>query len=145
MPVTLRTTRRDVLALLLLPATLSVVILVVTGPPSVGETLAGMVVPGTEDAGPDRTVTVNGTEYRFAPSTIPVERGETVRVTFVNTGTRPHTLLIKPLDIISEVVWPGEQDSFTFTAPEDGTYPLTFKCTFRGHAEAGMNGTVVVK
>ncbi|MDY6778571.1 MAG: plastocyanin/azurin family copper-binding protein, partial [Candidatus Nanohaloarchaea archaeon] len=37
---------------------------------------------------------------------------------------------------------PGQTSSFTFTAPESGTFPIQFECTLPGHAENGMTGTI---
>lgn len=42
----------------------------------------------------------------------------------------------------SKMIGGGEEDKFTFTAPEPGTYP--FLCTFPGHF-ALMNGKLIVK
>ena len=45
---------------------------------------------------------------------------------------------------MTEMVGPGEQSEFVFTAPSTpGTYP--YLCTFAGHFMAGMSGTLIVK
>jgi protein-disulfide isomerase len=104
---------------------------------------------GTQESGgtqePDKTIEVSGTEYSFSPSTITVQKDQTVRVEFTNTGQIPHNLRIPSLGVGSQVIQGSQTDSFTFTAPEEGTYPINTECTLPGHAENGMVGKVVVK
>jgi azurin len=45
--------------------------------------------------------------------------------------------------VASKMLGPGETDTVTFTAPAAGTYD--YICTFPGHAQAGMRGTLNVK
>lgn len=40
----------------------------------------------------------------------------------------------------SKVIQPGQTDSFTFTAPKSGTFPISFECSLPGHAANGMKG-----
>lgn len=44
----------------------------------------------------------------------------------------------------TKLLGPGESDTITVTAPDKpGRYP--FVCTFPGHAQAGMRGTLIVE
>lgn len=105
-------------------------------------------------------------EFGFEPDTITVKAGETVTVTFENSGTVEHNLnFLKPdaefdhlleeikegagEHIVEELltdmhdIEPGHTETVTFVAPsEAGEYK--FICTTPGHAEAGMVGTFVV-
>ncbi len=105
-------------------------------------------------------------EFGFDPDTITVKAGETVTVTFENSGTVEHNLnFLKPgaeLDhLLEEIdegagehideelltdmhsIEPGHSETVTFVAPsEAGEY--NFICTTPGHAEAGSVGTFVV-
>jgi len=105
-------------------------------------------------------------EFGFEPNTITVKAGETITVTFENSGTVEHNLnFIKPdaefdhlLEEIEEGagehideelltdmhdIEPGHTETVTFVAPsEPGEY--TFLCTTVGHAEAGQVGTFIV-
>ncbi|MDY6778702.1 MAG: thioredoxin domain-containing protein [Candidatus Nanohaloarchaea archaeon] len=93
----------------------------------------------------DRTITVSGTEYSFSPSTITVKKGQTIRIRFTNTGRIPHNLRIPSLGVGSQTIRAGRTDSFTFTAPESGTFPIRFECTLPGHSESGMKGTLTTQ
>jgi protein-disulfide isomerase/uncharacterized cupredoxin-like copper-binding protein len=99
---------------------------------------------GTETTGGneqvDKTIQVSGTEYSFSPSTIKVEKGQNVKIEFSNTGSIPHDLKIPGLGAGSNVIQPGQTDSFTFTAPKSGSFPISFECSLPGHAATGMEG-----
>lgn len=88
----------------------------------------------------NQTIEVSGGEYFFSPGSITVRKGETVRVTFTNAGRIPHNLRIPGLNVGSSTIQGGQTDSFTFTAPETGTFPIDFECTLPGHARNGMTG-----
>lgn len=88
----------------------------------------------------NRTIQVSGGEYYFSPQTISVEKGEKIRVEFQNTGRATHNLRIPALNVGSATIGPQQADSFTFTAPKTGTFPIEFVCTLPGHARNGMTG-----
>lgn len=96
----------------------------------------------SDDKNVDKTVTVSGTEYSFSPSTITIQKGQTVKVEFSNTGQVPHNLKIPSLSVGTRTVQPQQTTSFTFTAPSSGTFPIQFECTLPGHAANGMTGSV---
>lgn len=105
-------------------------------------------------------------EFNFDPNAFTVKAGDTITVTFENTGTVDHNLnFLKPdaeLDHLMEEIEegaeehvheelltdmhniePGHTEVITFKAPsEPGEYH--FICTQPGHAEAGLVGTFTV-
>ncbi len=105
-------------------------------------------------------------EFSFDPNAITVKAGETITVTFENTGSVDHNLnFLKPdaeLDHLMEEIEEGAEEHVheelltdmhsiepdhtevvTFTAPsEPGEYH--FICIQPGHAEAGLVGTFTV-
>lgn len=87
-------------------------------------------------------VTVEGSEFAFSPSTITAKKGQTVEVTFKNTGAYPHNLTIVGV-AQSKTIQPGSEDTFSFTADKTGTFP--FSCTVDSHADKGMTGTLTVE
>lgn len=101
---------------------------------------------GVQDSGSqreaDKTIEVSGTEYSFSPSTITVDKGQTVRIKFTNTGKIPHNLKIPDMGVGTRTIQPGQTDTFTFTAPKTGTFPIQFICSLPGHAQNGMTGQV---
>jgi len=88
-------------------------------------------------------ITVEGNEYAFIPSVLTVKKGEEVKVTFKNTGKFPHNFTIADLNVKSNTIEPGEQDSVTFTPDKVGTF--AYICTVPGHADKGMKGILTVQ
>lgn len=100
------------------------------------------------------TLTVAGfDDFRFEPVDVSAPAGSQVTVNFDNQGALEHSwvllpqgtdpLAASPDDALgganSGIVPAGEQQSFTFSAPPAGTYPVV--CTVPGHAAGGMVGT----
>lgn len=95
---------------------------------------------------PAVTVQVAAEGMRFVPAEISVPAGASVRVDFVNRDpTSPHDFQTTRQYRDSRVVlWPNEQRNTVFIATDKpGRY--AFICSVRGHAEAGMTGTIVVE
>lgn len=107
-------------------------------------------------------------EFSFDPGIITVSPGDTVTITFQNSGSVEHNLNVAKPDadvhhLIEEIAEgageehiheemmtdmhdaePGHSETITFTAPtEPGEY--SFLCTQPGHAEAGLVGTLIVE
>jgi uncharacterized cupredoxin-like copper-binding protein len=93
-----------------------------------------------------RTVTVEAYEFRFEPTRIEVEPGETLKIVFENEGSIAHNLTIEGLDAATPTIQPGTSAELTVTFPEDlKAYPVEFFCSVPGHKEAGMVGQFVLK
>jgi plastocyanin len=108
-----------------------------TPPPECGET------PGATPAAHAAPLQVIGKEYRFEPSELRAAPGESVTIAFSNAGQVPHTLTIPGARVDTGSVSPGASATLTFSAPsEAGRYE--FLCSFGGHPEAGMVGTLIV-
>jgi plastocyanin len=87
---------------------------------------------------------VTGSEFRFDPSELRVAREQQVVIEFVNAGKVPHTLTVPAVEANTGSVGAGESATLTFTAPnEAGSYEIL--CSFGGHPEAGMVGTLLVE
>ncbi len=98
---------------------------------------------GSTGGGTPLNVTVTGTEFKYDPSTINATPGQTINLTFKNTGSVQHTVVL-PQANVKLTVDPGKSVNQTFTAPaQAGTYQ--FECDIPGHKEAGMTGQLVVK
>jgi len=91
---------------------------------------------------PDKTVTVEATDFKFSPNEIEAKVGQTVQIEMVNKGNVAHSYDIKPLEIASDKVLPDESTTVTFTPEEPGE--IQFICDVPGHKEVGMKGTLVV-
>ncbi len=113
---------------------------------------------GNGDTGPeDATLSFSGNDsFEFDPASASAPAGANVTVNFDNVGALEHSWVLMTSDIdpltateadalnnaSSGVVPPGESTSFSFTAPDPGTYQ--YVCTVPGHAAGGMVGTLTV-
>ena len=108
--------------------------------------------PGTSE------ISVDMTEFSFAPSSTTVSAGSEVTVSLTNSGTFEHNWTVMeagytvdtPFDesdranVLAETnVAAGGSSTLTFTAPSDGeTYQIV--CSVPGHLEGGMQGSLSV-
>jgi plastocyanin len=112
-----------------------------TPPPTCGADGAATPAAG---AAPGQALTVEGTEFAFAPAELRVAAGEAVSLAFRNAGTIPHTFTLPDAGADTGSVAAGAEAMLSFTAPSSpGEHE--FLCTFGGHAEAGMVGTLTVE
>ncbi|OGK30966.1 hypothetical protein A3F29_04340 [Candidatus Roizmanbacteria bacterium RIFCSPHIGHO2_12_FULL_33_9] len=98
-----------------------------------------MVVEDSET----REIIVEGEEFSFSPSTITVSEGEKIALTFKNVGTFPHNFIIDELDVKTETINAGEEDTIEFVADKSGTF--AFYCGVGNHRQQGMEGEVDVE
>ncbi len=109
-----------------------------TPPPACGD--GAVVSPAASSA----TLTISASEWRFDPSSLRVRAGESLTLTVSNAGTQLHTFTVPKLRVDSGPLELGATRELTFTAPtERGSYKVL--CTFPGHEEAGMIGSLVVE
>ena len=105
--------------------------------------LAASVIGGmTPGAVAAHSLEIEGAEYAFKPARIEVEAGETVEITFENTGALSHNLTIPKLEAATETIQSGKTTTLTVTPEEPGSYEI--RCSVPGHAPAGMTGELVV-
>lgn len=90
-----------------------------------------------------KQITVEGGEFTFTPSAINVSKGDTVELTFKNTGKFPHDYVIADLGVKTKTIKPGEQDTVTFVADKTGSFD--FICSVGDHEEKGMVGKLTVE
>lgn len=96
-----------------------------------------------EKAGKEREIVVSGSEFKFSPASISLTKGETAKITFKNTGSLSHNLVIGEFRTATKTIGAGQEDSITVTAGKTGTY--TFYCEVGNHRQQGMKGKVEVK
>ncbi len=107
-------------------------------------------VPGTTDS-PRAISVIAGPGYRFTPSTIVVQRGETVMFVVTTMGPLVHEFMVGPADAVAadeegtpEVADIGMMQTKSVTYTFDGSGPYAFACHADGHYEAGMAGTITL-
>ncbi|SDG09866.1 nitrite reductase (NO-forming) [Limimonas halophila] len=103
---------------------------------------AGVAAALATPAAAQKTVTVVGKEFKFEPSTVELEAGETLVIKFKNQGALSHNLTFKKLDADTGTIQTDGTETIR-VQPEPGTY--TFVCTVPGHEAAGMTGTLKVQ
>lgn len=85
--------------------------------------------------------TVSGDNFAFAPSTMTVKKGDTVRVTFVNAEGF-HDWKIDELNVATAKLQAGGTETVEFVAETAGSF--AYYCSVGTHREMGMEGTLVV-
>ncbi len=90
-----------------------------------------------------REVIVEGTEFKFAPVTLTLKKGEAVRLVFKNTGKMTHDFVIDELSVRTKVINGGEEDVAEFTPEQTGTFE--YYCSIGEHRANGMVGTLTVE
>ena len=109
-----------------------------------GALLAGCAGCGGDDGGKLETVTVTGTEMRFAPAGLTLAPGR-YRFHFVNAGTVYHDLGIyrDGRSLGTREAAAGRSSDLDVIDLATGTY--TMECREPGHLQAGMHGTLSVR
>ena len=109
-----------------------------TPPPACDETATA-----AKQASPTN-LAVTASEWRFQPSRLQVSAGKPVMLSVTNTGTQLHTLTVPKLRIDTGALEPGATRELLFATPVNrGRYDVI--CTFPGHEEAGMIGSLIVE
>ena len=95
-----------------------------------------------QTSGPVKEFTVTGSNFAFAPATISVKKGDTVKITFVNSGGT-HDLKIDEFNAATAKLAAGKQETVTFVADKAGTFE--YYCSVGSHRAMGMKGTLTVQ
>lgn len=90
-----------------------------------------------------RIIVVEGSEFKFDPSSITVEKGEKINLVFKNIGKFPHNFVVDELGITSKTINGGEEDSVEFVVEKSGTFSMY--CSVGNHRQQGMEGEVIVE
>ena len=97
----------------------------------------------TSGVGSVKEFTVEETEFSFTPSTITVNQGDTVKITFKNVGKFGHDWQIDDLEVKTEIIKGGETTEISFVADQAGTFE--YYCGVGQHKANGMVGKLIVK
>lgn len=88
-----------------------------------------------------REFTVTASNFKFAPITMSVKKGDTVRITFKNTQGM-HDFVIEEFDVNTEVIDGAGEEVVEFVADEAGKFE--YYCSVGNHRQMGMVGTLTV-
>jgi plastocyanin len=88
-----------------------------------------------------KEITVRSEGFDFIPSEIRVREGDTIRLTYENTGGF-HDWVLDEFDAETERLTGGSSETIEFVADEPGEYE--FYCSVGNHRARGMLGTFIV-
>jgi nitrosocyanin len=86
--------------------------------------------------------TVTGSPFKFVPATLVVNKGDTVKITFKNSGGM-HDLVIDEFNAATKIIQSGQEDTVEFVADKAGSFE--YYCSVANHRQMGMVGTLTVK
>ena len=99
---------------------------------------AGSSASGSAAQGAEKDFTVEGSNYKFAPSTLTVNK---VKITFKNSGGF-HDFVLDEFGVKTKVIPSGQSATVEFTADKTGTFD--YYCSVGNHRAMGMQGTLTV-
>lgn len=85
---------------------------------------------------------VEGSNFKFEPNSITVNKGDTVRIIFKNVGGM-HDWKIDEFNASTKVIQSGEEETIEFVADKAGTFE--YYCSVGAHRANGMVGDLIVK
>jgi plastocyanin len=86
--------------------------------------------------------TVEGSNFKFVPSTILVNKGDTVKINFKNTQGF-HDFVVDEFGAATKQIKDPSTETITFVASKVGTFE--YYCSVGQHRSMGMKGTLTVK
>lgn len=87
-------------------------------------------------------LTVTGSNYKFEPATLTVKKGDTVKITFKNSGGM-HDFVIDAFNVKTKTIPSGQSETVQFVASKSGTFE--YYCAVGNHKQMGMKGTLTVQ
>lgn len=87
------------------------------------------------------SITVEAQDISYSVTEIKGPADTDVAITLVNKGVLEHDLVIDDLELATELLRPGQEDTIVVNAPA-GTYE--YYCTVAGHKQLGMVGTLTL-
>lgn len=96
----------------------------------------------TMEAGPEvKEFTVTGGNFKFAPNTLSVKKGDKVRIVFKNAEGF-HDFKIDEFNVATKQIQGGAEETVEFTADKAGSFE--YYCSVGKHRAMGMKGTLTV-
>ena len=89
-----------------------------------------------------KTFTVVGKSFSFTPAEMTVNKGDTVKIIFQNSGGS-HNWKIDEFNASTKVISSGQTETIQFVADKTGTFE--YYCSVGTHRQMGMRGNLIVK
>lgn len=103
----------------------------------------GEVIVGGDAVAPTvKEFAVSGDNFAFAPSTITVNKGDTVRIVFTNAEGF-HDWKIDEFNAATNKIGAGATETIEFVADKEGSFE--YYCSVGSHRAMGMKGTLIVE
>lgn len=87
-------------------------------------------------------VTVEGSPFKFGPNEIKAKKGDTVKITFKNTGGF-HDFTLPDFTVATKQLSEGQEETVEFVADKAGTFE--YYCSVGNHRAMGMTGKLIVE
>jgi plastocyanin len=87
--------------------------------------------------------TVNGSNFKFEPSVMTVNKGDTVKITFKNNGGFHDFVIDEFPGAKTKQIGADASETIEFVADKTGTFE--YYCSVGNHRGMGMKGTLTVK
>lgn len=97
---------------------------------------------GSADQGNVKTFTVTGQNFSFSPSEIKVNKGDTVKIIFQNSGGF-HDFVLDEFNVKTASIPSGQSATLQFVADKTGSFQ--YYCSVANHRAMGMFGTLTVQ
>jgi plastocyanin len=86
--------------------------------------------------------TIEGSNFKFNPAEIRVKKGDTVKITFKNTGGL-HDWVVDEFNARTQRIQADESETIRFVADKAGTFE--YYCSVGDHRQMGMKGNLIVE
>jgi plastocyanin len=95
-----------------------------------------------ESTGKEVMLTVEASNYKFAPTTLKVKKGDTVVINFKNSQGM-HDFVIDEFEVKTSQLGEDEEEEVEFVASKTGTFE--YYCSVGTHRKMGMVGKLIVE
>lgn len=85
--------------------------------------------------------TIENSGLKFVPNQLTVNKGDTVKITFKNTGGT-HDFTLDEFNVATKQINNGQSDTVEFVADKAGSFE--FYCSVGNHRAQGMKGTLTL-
>lgn len=92
--------------------------------------------------GKTKTFTIVGSNFKFSPNEMKVNKGDTVKVIFKSQG-KSHNFVIDEFKVKTAELEEDKSEEVTFVADKTGTFE--FYCSVGEHRSMGMKGSLIVQ
>jgi plastocyanin len=96
---------------------------------------------GAMTKGVVKEFTVTGSPFKFVPAAMTVKKGDTVKITFKNSGGT-HDFVIDELGVKTKTLASGAEETVQFVASKVGTFE--YYCSVGNHRAMGMVGKITI-